>query len=156
MDNLFEGFRRGALMLAANNCVYTQYHKEYGIAQAEWEMLTQDEPWTLSQRQQVRSQIAEVVNISLTIAGLPAMALPAQYVAAVIVTVVSPTNRFVAATRAPEAFDALAASGLNEAFEIRPVTIETMQSLVIAYSGTVKSEPAGQVVPKEVTRDTDK
>lgn len=75
MDNLFQGFRRGAMMLAANQCAYSKIHREYGIAQAEWEMLTQDEPWTLEQRQQVRSQLAELVNISLTIAGLPAMAL---------------------------------------------------------------------------------
>lgn len=153
MDNVFMAFKRAAMSLAKEQMAYTEIHRSYGIAQAEWEMLTQKEPWTVEQRIGVRSIVSEVVQISLTIAGLPATALPAQYVAAVIATVVAPANRIVCATRAPEAFDAVAASGLTQEFEVKPVKIETMISLVIAYSDDWKSEPLGQQLPKSVKQD---
>ncbi len=142
--NHFEVFRNGALCLASKTMEYSETHRKYGLSKDDWELLTQKEPWNTSQRARVRSMIAEAVTISLTIAGLPAQTLPAQYVAAVIATVVQPANLLVASTRAPEAFDAMDASGMMSKSEVRSVTIEQMQSLVMAYAGGAGiSEPNG-------------
>lgn len=137
--NHFDIFKIGAKGLVIPTMEYSSVHQMHGLSQEDWDLLTQAEPWTITHRQKARSLIAECVNISLTIAGLPAQPLPAQYVAAVISYVVSPANRLVAAMRAPETFDGVAASGLLGGQEVEPVTSEQMVSLVIAYSS--KQDP---------------
>lgn len=147
--NMFNVYRTGALALVTETMAYTAIHRQYGLSQADWELVTQKEPWNVEQRQKARSIIAECVMISLTISGLPAQQLPAQYVAAVIAHIVAPSNMLVASTRAPEAFDAQAASGMQQEHEVKPVPVEQMQALVMAYAGGAADEPLGMAVPKE-------
>ena len=82
----------------------------------------------------MKSVLSEAVNITMTLAGLPAEPLPGQYVAAVIATLVAPCNRLVAAQRAPETYDAVSASGLVESAEVLPMPPTQMVALVMAYS----------------------
>lgn len=147
--NMFAVFRTGACALVTSTMAYTGIHRQYGLSQPDWDLVTQAEPWNVEQRAKAKAIIAECVMISLTIAGLPAQQLPAQYVAAVIAHIVSPANMLVASTRAPEAFDAMAASGMQGDHEIKPVPIEQMQSLVMAYAGGAAGEPLGHALPKE-------
>lgn len=154
--NHFQIFRQGALSLVTETMAYTKIHRQYGLSQDDWELLTQPEPWNVQQRQRARSIIAEAVTISLTIAGLPAQALPAQYVAAVIATVVRPANMLVASTRAPEAFDAMNASGIMSSTEVQPVTVEQMQSLVMAYAGGAGVNEPNGMTTKRLDTEVDK
>ena len=51
----------------------------------------------------------------------------------------------------PETFDAVAASGLQEDFAIRPMRFEQMFSLCMAYSGGLGGEPpVGRLAPEVV------
>ncbi|WP_299747820.1 hypothetical protein [uncultured Tateyamaria sp.] len=146
--NTFDAFRIGAMALVTETMAYTDTHRKYGLSAEDWKLITQLEPWNVQQRQRARSILAECVQISLTIAGLPAQSLPAQYVAAMIAHLVSPSNLLVASTRAPEAFDAMAASGMVQSQEIKPVSIEQMQALVIAYAGGINGQPPAHILAK--------
>jgi len=144
--NLFDAFRIGARQLAGPTRDYANLHAEHGLTKPEWDLLVQNDPWNVEQRRQAKSTLSECLQISLTLAGLPAMALPGQYVAACIVEIVSPVNRLVAAAKAPEAYDAVMASGLEtEESEIRPISPEQMISMVIAFSGFADAQPADQL-----------
>lgn len=127
----------GAMEIAAYGKEHTPAHAAVGFSAEEWDLLTTPTPWTPEQRRQVRSVLAEAVSVTLTLAGLPSEPLPGQYVAAVIAQLVAPANRLVAAYRAPECFDAISASGLIAATEVRPMGPEQMVSLVVAYSSGV-------------------
>lgn len=153
MTPFFDIFRQGAMVLATPAMEYAEIHAQHGITHEEWRVATSPQLWSPNERRQVRSILGEIVQISVTIAGLPPLPLPGQYVAAVIVAVVSPCNRLVAAVRAPETYDALDASGLSGPVEIAPMTTEQMISLVLLYSGgLVGDEPrpliaSGQEIP---------
>lgn len=138
--SVHRAFRIGAEALAAAN-EYQELHRSYGLLQADWDLLTQERHWLPEEARRIRSILANVVEVSMTIAGMPAVPLPGQYVAAVIAIVVAPANRLVAATRVPDTFDAVAASGLMQAFEVRPMRPEQMMALVMAYSGGFGDEP---------------
>lgn len=131
----------GAYELARFGAAHTPKHAAAGFSAAEWELLTSREPWGPTEGKNVRSILAEAVNVSLTMAGLPAVPMPAEYVAAVIYVLVAPVNRMVAASRAPEAYDAVKASGLAAPVEIEAVRQETMMSLVQAYSSGYLTDP---------------
>jgi hypothetical protein len=150
MNEIHTAFRRGAVVLAEGQS-YSAIHREMGLLETDWSLLTQDEHWTPAQSRQIRSILANVVEVALTIAGMPAVPLPGQYVAAVIAIVVAPANRLVACQKVPETFDAVSASGLHADFEIRPMKPEQMMALVIAYSGGLGGEPAvGRLAPDVV------
>jgi hypothetical protein len=149
MNDLHQAFRLGAEQLVLGGIKYNELHRTHGIQQVHWDLLTQDEPWTPEQARQIRSVLASIIEVCMTIAGLPPVPLPAQYAAAVIAVVVAPANRFVAAQKVPDTFDAATASGLMETIDIRPVKAETMFSLVMAYSGGFGGEPL-QRLPQEV------
>jgi hypothetical protein len=141
MNDLHGSFRAGAAALVQGSLKYAEMHRSHGITQTDWDLLTQPEPWTPEQIRQVRSILASVIEVCMTIAGLPPVPLPGQYAAAVIAIVVSPGNRFLAAQRVPDTFDAVAASGLQGMSEIIPTTKEQMFGLVMAYSGGYGGEP---------------
>lgn len=145
--DLHKSFRRGAERLAAAS--YGTTHKEFGISEVDWQLITQEEPWTAEQARASRSVVASVVEVCMTVAGMPPVPLPCQYVAAVIAIIVAPANRMVASMKAPDTFDAFAASGLQQECEIKPSSREQMMSLVMAYSGGFGGEPM-QRVSKEV------
>lgn len=149
--NIHDSFTLGAKILARENCKYTTLHKSHGIEEGHWDLLTQGEFWTPDQARQIRTILAGVLEVSMTIAGMPAIPLPGQYTAAVIASVVSPMNRMVACTKAPDTFDAISASGLVSTHEIKPMSSEQLMSLVIAYSGGLTEEPPAHILPKALS-----
>lgn len=148
--DIHKAFQVGAQKLAANQCNYTTLHKSHGIEEHHWKLLTQSEYWSPDETRQMRSILASVVEVSMTIAGMPAIPLPGQYVAALIAEIVAPCNRFLACTKVPDTFDAEAASGLMRTHEVKEMTREQMMGLVLAYSGGVTKEPAAQKLPPDV------
>ena len=150
--DIHQAFRHGAQILAKDNCKYTSLHKGHGIEQHDWEMLTQKEYWSPDQARQMRSILASVLEVSLTIAGMPAIPLPGQYTAAMIAEVVAPQNRFVACCKAPDTFDADAAAGLMQSHEIKPMPVQQLMALVLVYSAGVPGEPQGSRLPRDVKR----
>lgn len=156
MIDTLQMFAAGAVQLASLGVVHTAKHAGVGFSRAQWEMLTQNEMWALVDRVQVRSVLANAINVSLAMAGLPATRLPGQYVAAVIWVLVAPCNRMVAIECAPETYDAVSASGLAGPVEIKPMETEQLQSLVVAYSsGYVVDPGTGKQLyedPEEVAR----
>lgn len=141
MNDIHQSFRVGAESLVRGSVKYTELHRSHGITQVDWDLLVQDEPWTPEQARQIRSILASIIEVCMTIAGLPPVPLPGQYAAAVIAIVVAPANRFLAAQKVPDTFDAVAASGLEGAVEIQPTKPEQMFGLIMAYSGGYGGEP---------------
>jgi hypothetical protein len=151
MSELHRAFRQGAEILAGTNYEYTSLHRGSGITPQDWELFTQAEFWTTEQSTKIRGILGQCVEACMTISGMPATPLPGQYVAAVIAILVSPPNRMVACTKAPETFDAYNASGLEVPFEIVEMKREQLMALVMAYSGGYAGEPVAGRLPKEVT-----
>ena len=143
-------FRQGANQLAQAHCKYTDLHKGHGIDPYNWEILTQDEYWSPAQARDMRSIIADVLEVSMTIAGMPAIPMPGQYLAALIAHIVAPSNRLLACTKAPDTFDAIAASGIMQTHEVRPMKTEQLMGLVMLYSGGASQEPQPHKLPREV------
>lgn len=150
--DIHKAFQIGAQRLAQEQSKYTELHKSHGIVEAEWELLTQDEYWTAEQARSMRTILANVLEVSMTVAGLPAIPLPGQYAAALIATVVKPCNRFVACQKCPDTFDAVDASGIISTSEAKPMKQEQITSLVLAYSGGLTEEPVSHRLPKEVSQ----
>lgn len=148
--DIHRAFQQGAQILAKNHCKYTSLHKGHGIDEHHWELLTQAEYWSADQVRQMRAILANVVEVAMTIAGMPAIPLPGHYVAAVIAEVVSPANRLLACTKAPDTFDADAASGIMGTHVIKDMSVQQLMSLVIAYSGGYPGEPPAHRLPREV------
>ena len=91
----------------------------------------------------------------MTIAGMPPVPLPGQYVAALISEVVSPCNWMLAAIKAPDSFDALDATGLLEEQEVKPMKYEQMMALVMVYGSSYEHEPANQRLPNEMVQQVE-
>lgn len=144
--DLHSAFKIGARRIAKDEKAYSELHKSHGIEQAHWELLTQKEYWTPDQARAVRSVLANVTEVSMTIAGMPAIPLPGQYTAALIAEVVAPCNWMVAAVKVPDTFDATDASGLLGQSEVKPMEYQQMMSLIIAYGGHYGDEPRDQKV----------
>ena len=92
----------------------------------------------------------------MTIAGMPAIPLPGQYVAAVISEVVSPCNWMLASLKAPDTFDAIDATGLLEQEEVKPMKHEQMMALVMAYGGGYTHEPSNLKVPNILVEEVER
>jgi hypothetical protein len=150
--DLHASFKIAARRIAQQDRQYTELHKAHGIEEAHWELLTQAEYWTPDQGRAIRSILANVVEVSMTIAGMPALPLPGQYVAALICEVVSPCNWMLASTKAPETFDAFDATGFTKESEVKPMTHQQMMALVMAYGGGYTGEPANNVLSREVVQ----
>ena len=151
MSDVHRAFQLGAERLAAGNCKYTELHKGHGIDEFSWKQLTQDEYWSPDQVRQMRNIIANAVEVSMTIAGMPAVPLPGQYVAAFIAKVVAPCNQLMACSKVPETFDAFVASGLMQTSEVKKMDFEQMVGLVMAYSGDYVGEPPAHRLPREIS-----
>lgn len=150
MSTVHHAFRQGARVLAQGYCKYDETHKIHGIDPFQWKILTQNQYWSPEQARGMRSVLANVLEVSMTIAGMPAIPMPGQYAAALIAELVAPCNRILACHKAPETFDAFAASGLNETVDVQPMKVEQLMALVIAYSGGFAGEPANDRLPREV------
>ena len=132
--DIHNAFRQGAQILAAHEGEYTTLHKGHGINEADWDLLTQKEYWSPDQAMQIRMILASVLEVSMTIAGIPAIPMPGQYAAALIAEVVNPCNRFLACTKCPDTFDAVDASGILGTHEIKPMSTQQLMALTLAYS----------------------
>jgi hypothetical protein len=143
-------FKVGAKQLAFNQRQYSELHKSHGIEPSHWELLTQEEYWTPDQARQIRSILASVIEVSMTIAGMPAVPLPGQYAAALIAEVVAPANRMIACIKCPDTFDAYNASGIMETFEVKDMPKQQLMSLVLAYSGDYDREPDAHKLPRAI------
>ena len=150
MSDCFDLFRMSALTLGDHTHPFGPRQREVGLIAEDWALLTQEELWTPDQARRVPNVLANVVSATLAVAGIPAVALPGCYVAACIVCLVAPPSRLVAAMRAPETFDAQAASGLSGPVEIIATGYEQMQALVIAYSREIEALPIGSDLSPEV------
>jgi len=148
---LHNSFRAGAERLARANCEYQEIHRSHGISHEDWALLTQEEHWTPDQSRSVRSILASVIEVCMTIVALPAVPLPGQYAAAVIAICVSPANRMIAAFKCPDTFDAGFAAGIEQPFQVVPMRPEQMIALVMAYSGGYGGQPALGRLPQEVS-----
>ena len=148
--DLHAAFKIGARRIAKDEKRYTELHKAHGIEQAHWELLIQREYWTPDQSRAVRSVLANVIEVSMTIAGMPAVPLPGQYVAALIAEVVAPCNYMIACVKAPDTFDATDASGLLGEHEIKTMPYQQLMALTLAYAGGYGDEPDNERLPKEV------
>ena len=145
--NHYQAFKQGAFYMASRT---PEQMQEMGMNLHEYQILTSPDPWLPAEVQLMRGVLAHAINVSLTFANLPARALPAQYVAAVIATIVSPVNYLTAATIAPETFDALGAANAEENFVVRPVRYEQMISLVMMYAGGSHYQNPQQIVREDV------
>jgi hypothetical protein len=141
--NHFKSFTQGARYMATRT---PQQMAEMGMTQQHFDMLTSPDPWLPAEVQEMRGVLASAINISLTFANLPARALPAQYVAAVIGYMVNPVNWLTAATIAPETFDAVQSANSEEEFKTRPVQYEQMISLVMSYGGGSERERSTMII----------
>lgn len=141
--NHYQAFTQGANYMATRT---PEQMQEMGMNIHEFEILTSPEPWLPVEVQQMRGVLASAINVSLTFANLPARALPAQYVAAVIAYVVKPVNWLTAATIAPETFDALDGINGDADFVPEPVRYEQMISLVMMYGGGSQYQKSGQII----------
>lgn len=148
--DLHSAFKIGARRIAKDEKRYTDLHKAHGIEQAQWELLTQREYWTPDQSRAIRSVLSNVIEVSMTIAGMPAVPLPGQYVAALIAEVVAPCNYMIAAVKAPDTFDATDASGLLGGMEVRSMEYPQLMALILAYAGGYGDEPKGAELPREL------
>lgn len=150
--DLHLSFKIAARRIAQSDREYTDLHKAHGIEESHWKLLTQVEYWTPDQARAIRSILANVVEVSMTIAGMPAVPLPGQYVAALICEVVSPGNWALASMKAPETFDAFDATGLLKQTEVKKMEYQQMLALVMAYAGGYNGEPAANLVDKEIVK----
>ncbi len=148
--DIHKAFQHGAQILAKDQCKYTALHKGHGIDEHHWDLVTQQEYWSPDQTRQMRSILASVLEVSMTIAGMPAIPLPGQYVAALIAEVVAPANRLLACTKAPDTFDADEASGILGTHVVKDMSVQQLMALVLAYSGGYPGEPAAHRLPKDV------
>lgn len=154
--DLHTAFKVGARRIAKQEREYTDLHKAHGIEQAHWELLTQDEYWTPDEARAVRSILASVIEVSMTIAGMPPIPMPGQYAAALIAEVVAPCNWMLAAMKAPDTFDATDASGLVSTAEVKDMPPQQLMALVLAYGGGHTKEPNAHLVPKTVLETVEK
>lgn len=143
MADIFRMFCNAACTLGDHTTEYGVRQAEVGFTQSDWNLLTQDELWTPDQVRRVSDVITEACSISLSVAGIPAAALPCHYVASVICRLVAPCNRFAAAHKAPRSFDPIKASGIEGPSEDADVTVQQMIALVMFYS----SQDAGRIQP---------
>lgn len=123
-------FLVGARKLVAAGKEFGDVQRAAGFAEEEWELLTQKECWNVDQQRQIPSLITNAVSMTMAIAGLPAVPLPVENVAATISLLVAPCNQQVAAHNAPEAFDSMSASGLVGPSVVKNVKKEQLLSQI--------------------------
>lgn len=150
--DIHKAFQYGARKIAGAEKRYTDLHKQYGIEEFHWQQLTQEEYWSADQARQMRSILASVAEVAMTIAGMPAVPLPGQYMAALIAEVVAPQNQMLACCKAPDTFDAEAAAGITRTHEVKEMCREQLMGLVLAYSGGLTEEPAPHRLPKDLNK----
>lgn len=86
---------RGAMKLLAGSS-YTEIFGSLGITKEEFEKVTRASCWVSQDRGEVRKTLDALCAGVMDVTGVPRFEMPAEYVAAVIVSYVNPTNIQVA------------------------------------------------------------
>ena len=133
-DPALEMMDQGARIIESFGDEYGKEHNRANITKDNWKTLRQDEMWTAEQAADARSIITEVINASLTVAGIPAGSMPGQYVAVVIYRLVKPCNWLTACHRVPETYNSVQASGVSVSSEIVPMDVRQIMALVLEYA----------------------
>lgn len=115
-----------------------------GITEDDFQLTYAPAPWKREHRRRVTQTLDALLFGTLDQMGLPRIAVPAEYVAAVIATFVAPCNRMVSCLWLAEqratgarAMD-LAAAGMEGAY-VDPVSASQLFALVISLSDTDRS-----------------
>ena len=130
----------GAMTLIRDGAVNGNL-RELGVSEADAEKLMQDAPWLHTDRGVVRAVVDALVYGSMDLQGLPRFDPPAEYVAGVLWSFVSPTNLQVACSwvqGTPRA-EELATGALKNA---PPATARQLFALCVrlgACDGSVKA-----------------
>lgn len=113
-------------------------HGRAGLAQADWEVLRSRAYWTPEQVRTARGAIDKILTAALTMSGLPAISLPAEYVAAVISAVIEPANWMAASHAGIAGLDGRQlVSSQGDVVSAREfVSPERLFSLILVYSDT--------------------
>lgn len=127
-------FTLGANLLATMPIQFGSEQQAAGFTKDEWDLLTQKKCWNNEEVQKLPTLINSLVSITLRIGGLPSTPLPGAYVAASICSIIAPCNRFLAASAAPESYDAMSASGIQTTSEIITTSREQMYALVTYFT----------------------
>lgn len=134
MSKFNDLYMLGANELAAYSSEYGPQQIAAGFKMEDWNILVQEECWTKTEQQKIPAILANACSITLTVAGLAPVPLPAPYVAATICKLCAECNRLVAAQSAPRAFDSRSALGFDGVSEERPCTPAQMMALVEYFS----------------------
>ena len=132
-DAALEMFNQGIRIIESYGEKFGPKHIRAGLTEDNWDLLRQDDLWDADQAADARSVISEVINASLTVAGIPAGSMPGHYVAAVIARLVQPCNWLTACHRVPETYNAVQASGVAVSSEIVPMDVRQLMALVLEY-----------------------
>lgn len=119
-----------------------------GIQPQDFSLTYDAIPWTRDNRRRVMATLDSLMFGTLDVMGLPRIAVPAEYVAAIVSTFVAPMNRMVACIWLAEqrstgtrAMD-LAAAGVDG--DVDPASASEIFALVVALSQTDASTQVRQ------------
>lgn len=104
------------------------------IDKPTWKLLRQSTLWTKGQALQVGAALSKCISASFAHAGLPPVAVPAEYVAMLITRIVRPCNQLVAAYNAPKTFAARSALGQDSEYVLEDTPHWRMIALVMHYA----------------------
>ena len=86
---------RGALELFAGTAKQG-FLSHVGVNKEDFKFLVQNQPWLGQDRMRARRAIEAIAGSTMDVIGVPRYRIPAEYVAVVIATLVSPVNVFCA------------------------------------------------------------
>ncbi len=76
---------------------FTRVAKNTGISEEDWRLLTYTALWTAADRMRIMRVLDATIHGATQLAGLPKIDVPAEVVAAIIATTISPLNWPIAA-----------------------------------------------------------
>ena len=118
----------GVLRLMAKQAIVDSL-ASFGITDDLWKLTTGSAPWTGVDRPRVTRVLDALVYGSIDLAGLPRFRVPAEYIAAIMVTFVSANNLMLACAWRERTQDADALS--NEGYASDSVTSHQLFSLCV-------------------------
>ena len=132
MSNLSHAVLNGHLTLIANG-LHKPSINALGLSNDDWEQLTGNTPWTVSDRPKVSRTLTDLIYASVELLGLPRFRIPAEYVAAVVAVFVAPANIFAASSWVGS--DLIASEDLISGKAASPVGTDEVFALVgVAYA----------------------
>jgi len=121
-----------------------------GVSQAHVDVLRQPGLWTSDQRVAVRQTLDAVIYACTDMAGLPRVDIPAEYVAAVVATLVSPVNFLVLASWVADHKPARDLAQAEENVQIQRVHAGKMASLIIMAHAAIHGDEGESVIASKI------